>query len=183
MLRMQYTALQRLTPAIIVRLIFGTVTVMYSCIRACLGPRGAFPYVPEFSSYPQPLYGSGDLDQCHQLLRQLFVPQVRLTLDLECDRRDRRCQQECTTFPRLQKCQGYPRAFLWPPLKCVDQQCWRVRDRVRRCQQTIRPSCRTGRKGRVLVLAMSTLCWKMCTVLRMTIRRHSCLLIRLGSMS
>lgn len=84
-------------------------------LHPCL-PRGAFPYVPEFAKYPQPLYGSGDFDRCHQLLRELFVPQARLTLDLECVKQRRpKVLVGMDNFPKALEVLGIPQGISVAP--------------------------------------------------------------------
>ena len=63
----------------------------------CL-PSGKFPQhieLPEpwqkdvWGDVSQPLFGSGDFDECHRLVRSILVPLATQTLDLECVRQGR----------------------------------------------------------------------------------------------
>lgn len=63
----------------------------------CL-PSGKFPQhieLPEpwqkavWGEVPQPLFGSGDFDECHQLVKSILVPLARQAVDLDCVRQGR----------------------------------------------------------------------------------------------
>jgi hypothetical protein len=84
-------------------------------LHPCL-PDGIFPEVPGFTSHPQPLYGSGDFEKCHQLLQDIFVPNVQRNIDLDCIKERRpKVMVGMDNFPKVLEILGIPQGVYVAP--------------------------------------------------------------------
>lgn len=84
-------------------------------LHPCL-PDGVFPEVPGFSGHPQPLYGLGDFEKCHQLLKQVLVRQAQLTIDLKCLKMHRpKVMVGMDNYPKVLEILGIPQSISVPP--------------------------------------------------------------------
>lgn len=84
-------------------------------LHPCL-PDGVFVEVPGFNGHPQPLYGSGDFEKCHQLLRNVLVPQAQRTIDLECMKQYRpKVMIGMDNYPKILEILGIPQGVAITP--------------------------------------------------------------------
>lgn len=84
-------------------------------LHPCL-PDGVFVEVPGFNGHPQPLYGSGDFEKCHQLLRNVLVPQAKRTINLECMKQHRpKVMIGMDNYPKVLEILGIPQGLSVTP--------------------------------------------------------------------
>ena len=84
-------------------------------LHPCL-PDGVFPEVPGFLGHPQPLYGLGDFQKCHILLKDVLLRQAQLTIDLKCLKKHRpKVMVGMDNYPKVLEILGVPQGISVPP--------------------------------------------------------------------